>query len=129
MSRLDFKSPDDGSILTFELISRDTAEVLFNVAVKNPWFTGAAPATTFVNGSPSILFRAMALEWKGWKQAKTWEDIEGRVAFEATSDSLGHISLATTLKGPNYDSCLRVVVKFEAGQLEEMKNEIETLLG
>jgi hypothetical protein len=129
MARLDFKSPDDGSILTFELTARDTAEVLFNVAVKSPWFAGAAPATTFVNGSPSILFRAMAVEWKGWKQEKTWEDIEGRVAFEATSDSLGHISLATTLKGPSYDSWLRVVVKFEAGQLDRMRDEIETLLG
>jgi Family of unknown function (DUF6228) len=129
VTRLDFKSPDDGSVLTFEAISRDTVEVVFNVAVKTPWFSGSAPASTFVNGSPSALFRAMAVDWKGWKQSKTWSDIEHRVMFEASSDSTGHISLATTLKGQDYDSHLRVIVKFEAGQLEEMAHEVEALLG
>ncbi|GHT94197.1 hypothetical protein FACS1894116_07840 [Betaproteobacteria bacterium] len=129
MSAVEFKSPRDGSTLTFDVKRRWPDELEFNVAVKTPWFSGVAPATTYASGSPTAMFRAMANEWKGWSEAKTWSDIEGRVSFSAISDVTGHIALVVELTGQDYDSHLRVVLQYEAGQLEGMANEIKQLLG
>lgn len=129
MTHIEFKSPDDGSLLTFDVISHDKEETVFNVTVKTPWFSGTAPSSTFLVKSPADLFREMATEWTGWKQKKTWSDLEARVSFEATSDATGHISLWIILNGQDYDSHLRVCVRYEAGQLEAMANELTRLFG
>jgi hypothetical protein len=130
MADLEFKSPKDGSVLAFTLIRKTSeGETDFEVAVKTPDFTGIAPASTYFAGSPSTLFRAMADEWQGWKGPKEWKDLETRVAFSAQSDSTGHVMLSVELTGQDYDSHLRVVLQYEAGQLEGMANEIAQLLG
>ncbi|MEM4990005.1 DUF6228 family protein [Collimonas sp. H4R21] len=129
MNHLEFKSPDDGSLLIFDVISRYKEETVFNVAVKTPWFTGVAPSSTYMVSSPADLFREMVNDWMGWKQKKTWSDLEERVSFEATSDATGHISLRIILNGDNYDSCLKVCVMYEAGQLAAMANELTIFFG
>jgi hypothetical protein len=129
MTSLEFKSPLDGSILGLRIVSRDATEVVFEVSVHTPWFTGRVHASTFVNGSPSAMFRAMAQEWRGWKEAKSWRDLEDRVSMSGTADSRGHVSITVELTGQDYESRLRVVLGYEAGQLEEMANAVAELLG
>jgi hypothetical protein len=131
MSEIQFKSPSDGSTLRFAITDRynGDSEIGFEVSVATPWFSGRAPATTYVNGSPSVMFRAMALEWQGWKDLKTWTDIENRVSFGGKIDPLGHVSISVELNGQDYDSKLRVVLGFEAGQLDQMAQSLSDLLG
>jgi hypothetical protein len=127
MPQLELKSPHDGSILIFDVTSRNEEEVLFSVHVKTPWFSGVAPSSTFMVLPPSDLFRAMAAEWKGWKTEKTWSDLEDRVSIAATSDSTGHIRLAITLRGQDGGSRLHVDLMYEAGQLQQMADELALL--
>ncbi len=129
MSEVQFKSPNDGSILRLAITNRYDEEIEFEVSVSTPWFTGRAPASTYVSGSPSAMFRAMALEWQGWNEAKNWSDIENRVSLSSKIDSLGHVSIAVELNGQDYDSKLRVIVQFDAGQLDEMADAVSGLLG
>jgi hypothetical protein len=129
MTSLELKSPRDGSILGLRVVSRDAEEVEFEVSVRTPWFSGRAHASTFMSGSPSAMFRAMAQEWRGWKEAKSWRDLEDRVSLSGITDSTGHVSITVELTGQDYESRLRVVLGYEAGQLEEMANAIAELLG
>jgi Family of unknown function (DUF6228) len=131
MSEIQFQSPSDGSTLRFAITDRYNGEneLEFEVSVVTPWFSGRAPASTYVSGSPSAMFRAMALEWQGWKDLKTWADIENRVSFGSKIDPLGHVSITVELNGQDYDSKLRVVLECEAGQLDEMAQSMSDLLG
>lgn len=129
MDTVTLKSPDDGSILIMQVTERREGEVEFEVSVRTPWFSGRAPASTFMNGSPSAMFNAMALEWRGWAGERSWQDLDRRVSFSATSDSTGHISIVVVLTGHDYDSCLRVVLRFEAGQLDDMAFSVGEALG
>jgi hypothetical protein len=129
MNEVEFKSSTDGSILRLAITNRYDEEIEFEVSVSTPWFSGRAPASTYVSGSPSIMFRAMALEWQGWKSAKNWADIENRVCLSSTMNPLGHVSIVVELNGQDYDSKLRVIVQFEAGQLSEIAGAVEDLLG
>jgi hypothetical protein len=49
-----------------------------------------------------------------------WADLEGRVALAATADSLDHVTIKVTLKGPNYQDLAEVRLIFEAGALKNM---------
>jgi hypothetical protein len=81
MDTVTLKSPDDGSILIMQVTERREGEVEFEVSVRTPWFSGRAPASTYMNGSPSAMFKAMALEWRGWAGERTWQDLDRRVSF------------------------------------------------
>jgi hypothetical protein len=129
MTEVAFKSPRDGSVLQLRTSTRYVDEVEFEVAVRTPWFSGQAPASTFMNGSPLQMFRAMAKDWQGWVGEKTWSDLESRVAFSARSDSTGHVQLTVDLQGQDYESRLRVVIEFEAGQLQAMASKIQEIFG
>ncbi|GAB2891722.1 hypothetical protein GCM10027046_20760 [Uliginosibacterium flavum] len=129
MTALELKSPRDGSILTFRVVTQYAQEVEFEVSVRTPWFTGRAPASTFMNGSPSTMFKAMAQEWQGWKEPKSWQDLERRVSLSSLTDSTGHVSITVELIGQDYESRLCVVLEYEAGQLEEMALATAELLG
>ena len=129
MSNLLLKSPYDGSLLTFAITTRKPDEVIFDILVKTSQFTGSASASTYHSGSPAVMFRSMANEWQGWPDEKRWEDLEGRAALVATSDSTGHIKLQVTLQGEDYESRLRAILQFEAGQLEAMARDAELLFG
>lgn len=128
MASVEFKASEDGATLTFVVTSRSKQETSFDVLVRTPWFSGKAPASTYVAGSPTTLFREMAHEWNGWKKPKTWADLEDRVKLSAMSDATGHIRITVELRGPDYDSGLKAILVFEAGQLERMAADIESVL-
>ena len=129
MADLEFISPNDGSVLFLTVTRRGESETDFEVGVKTPWFSGVAPASTFMSGSPAMMFGEMASAWTGWKGQKKWSDLEGRVEFSATSDSTGHVALTVKLVGQDYDANLLVVLKYDAGQLEGMAKAVSQLLG
>lgn len=129
LSSTTFKAAGDGSLLTFEVTSRSVTDVDFIVHVRTPYFSGQAPASTFMNGSPSALFAEVAAEWRGWRRQKVWQDLEGRVSFSASCDSTGHVTLRVELKGQDYDSGLTVNLMFETSQLDAMASSIGELLG
>jgi hypothetical protein len=126
---LEFVSPNDGSVLSFTVTRRSDEEADFEVAARTPFFSGVAPASTYMSGSPAVMFGEMANAWTGWKGQKKWSDLEGRVEFAASLDSTGHVSMSIRLVGQDYDSHLLVVLKFDAGQLEGMAKAISQLLG
>ena len=128
MNAVEFKSSEDGAALSFVVTARSKDDISFDVSVKTPWFSGKASASTYLSGSPAKLFREMANEWKGWKKPKTWSDLEDRVKLSATADSTGHVRIAIELAGPDYDSKLRAIVVYEAGQLDRIANDIAELL-
>lgn len=76
-----------------------------------------------------MLFASMAESWRGWSGEKTWEDLESTVVFTARADATGHISITVELHGPDFDSRLRTVLRYDAGQLEGMAQRIIALLG
>jgi len=71
----------------------------------------------------------MADEWQGWKGSKSWKDLEDRVSLSGTTDSTGHVSLTVDLAGQDYETRLRVVLEYEAGQLDAMASSVAGLLG
>ena len=115
-------------MLILTVLERREGEVEFEVSVRTPWYSGRAPASTFMNGSPSLLFQEMARNWTGWSGEMSWKDLEDRVILRASSDSPGHISLRTELVGQDYESRLVVVIEFEAGQLEGMAASVKELI-
>ena len=124
-ARYELRSPNNGSLLIFEIRDRNKEEVAFDVSVRTPWFSGLAHSSTFMVLSPADFFREMAAEWLGWAGEKTWSDLEQSVEIAATTDRTGHVSLSVTLNGQ--DAQLRACLVFEAGQLENFAKEIALL--
>ena len=61
----------------------------------------------------------LAKSWRGWSGEKTWQSLEGDLAFSATSDRTGHVRLRVTLAyGAPWRWQTEVVLAVEAGQLE-----------
>lgn len=73
-----------------------------------------------MGGPPTTFFAEIAANWRGWDSERRWADLEGRVALAATADSLGHVTIKVTLKGPNYQDLAEVRLIFEAEALENM---------
>ena len=65
MADLEFISPNDGSVFSLTVTRRDEGETDFEVGVKTPWYSGVAPASTYMNGSPAVMFCEMANAWTG----------------------------------------------------------------
>lgn len=127
MTQLEFKSPHDGSLLSFAITERFEEAIEFSVQVKTPIFSGVAPSSTFRAAPLDAWFQSMADEWAGWKGEKNWADLESRVTLSATADATGHIRIKVTLAGSDYDSELRVNIMFDAGQLESMAGDVALL--
>jgi uncharacterized protein DUF6228 len=121
-----FKSSTNGATIKFEILHRYKDGIDFSVDVNTPFGAAKSEASTYFSGSPALLFQSMASEWRGWKDEKTWNDLEDRVAFSARSDLTGHTAM--TVKLTNDDSSFKTVLYFDAGQLEVMANEISALL-
>ncbi len=56
-------------------------------------------------------------------------DLEQRVSLLAEADTSGHIRLTVELAGDDYVSQLRVILGFEAGQLEAIAKAVQRLFG
>jgi hypothetical protein len=129
MTIIEFKSSENGSLLSFQKTNQWNDEIEFEVSVRTHHFSGKSTATTFINGSPSSLFNEMAKDWRGWHGTKTWSDLESKVAINASIDALGHVTLEIKLQGTDHVNYLHVCLLFDAGQLEDMANQITELLG
>jgi hypothetical protein len=128
-SEVALRSPIDGTALTFRVLARKGEAVDFETSVRKPWCEARALASSYVVGSPAVLFAEMAQEWRGWSGKKTWQDLEGRVSLAAESDSVGHVLLTVDLVGHDFEDRLRVVFQYEAGQLEDLAVAVRNLLG
>jgi len=124
MNLLELKSPHDGSVLAFTITKRSEDAIDFNVQVKTPFFSGAAPSSTFMMPPVEMWFQSMADDWEGWKGETKWGDLASRVLLSATIDTKGHVKLQVIMAGQDYDSELRVNIIFEAGQLERMARDV-----
>jgi Family of unknown function (DUF6228) len=123
---VEFKSSDNGATIKFTLIDSFADGMNFMVEVNSPFGSAKIHSSTYYSGSPAILFKSIASEWKGWKGDKVWGDLESGFVLTARSDSIGHTEL--TVKLTDYLSSFQTVLIFEAGQLEKMSIEIEKLL-
>jgi hypothetical protein len=125
-AEVQLQAPDGGGLI-FALTGRSAHQIDFVVSVRKDWVTASAPASTYVSGPPTTMFKEMAANWRGWEGEKTWEDLEGRVKLSAASDKTGHISVKVTLVGPDYDSRVVAVLTYEAGALESMHTQVSGL--
>jgi Family of unknown function (DUF6228) len=86
-----------------------------SIRVENPSF-GQPPAQ---------LFNELAANWNGWEGTKVWRAIEGELELKATSDRLGHVTLAVAVSP--YPSAgqwsAQAEVTVEAGQLERLASD------
>ena len=121
-----FKSSTNGATIKFSVLHRYHDGIEFSVDVQTPFGSAKSAASTYFSGSPALMFKSMASEWKGWKNEKTWNDLENRVFFSARSDLTGHTKM--TVKLADDESSFETVLYFDAGQLEAMANEISALL-
>jgi hypothetical protein len=104
--------------------------VEFTVVLTTPEFTGRAEASTYIVGSPSVLFRSMVESWKGWSGTMQWTDLGAGVTLTASSDSTGHVTVAVELRGgPDFKTRLNANLNYEAGQLDEMARQLQSALG
>jgi hypothetical protein len=70
MNSLELKSPHEGALLTFTVISRFEDGIDFNVRVVTPFFSGNAPSSTFMTVPLAAWFEEMASDWTGWNGEK-----------------------------------------------------------
>ena len=131
MDEIAFRSREE-STLAFKVTQRrESPEVVveFTVALTAPEFMGRAEASTYFVGSPFVLFRSMADSWRGWSGTMEWRDLGGGVTLTASSDSTGHVRLAIELRGgPDFETRLLANLNYEAGQLEDMARQLQSLL-
>jgi hypothetical protein len=123
---VEFKSVENGATISFSIARNWGEEIEFFVEVRSPFGSAKTKSSTYFHGSPAVLFKSMAADWKGWKKEKVWSDLESAVVLTARSDLTGHTKL--TVKLTDYESSFETVLVFEAGKLESMANEIATLL-
>jgi hypothetical protein len=121
------KSAHDGTTLEFS--DRDGGH--YRVTLTGPNFHGDCSVYAYEPASHiSAFFQDMATNWRGWQGKKEWASLEGELAFAATIDSTGHISLSVRLRsGPYpYDWTLSIVLLLEAGGLEQIARQVERFI-
>jgi len=114
----------DGSSLRFTAIGRTAHELTYCLAVDVGWAKASGEVSTYLHGPPTNFFADIAQSWRGWDGAKTWEDLEHRVGFKATSDKTGHITLRVTLRDANYTGRVELPLSFEAGALDALSRRV-----
>lgn len=117
----------DGSKLSFRTTKRIARDTQFETTVQTPWLRCVAPSSTYMCGPPTTFFAELAANWRGWDGERRWADLERRVTLAASADSLGHVTIKVTLKGPNYQDLAEVRLIFEAGALEHMSAEMASM--
>jgi hypothetical protein len=118
MDAFEIKSASSASRLRFFGIEGD----YFRVEITNPEYSAAVRVWAYTDSHwLANLFQSIAEEWRGWQGEKKWSSIEGELAVAATSDRLGHISLAVEMR-QNYEQGepwkLKATIIVDAGQLD-----------
>ncbi len=125
MEEFEIKSAHSATRLHFLGIEGD----YFRVEMTNPEYSGAVRVWAYTDAQGlADLFAAIAENWKGWQGEKKWSSIEGEFSIIATSDKLGHISLAIEMHhdfGATEPWRLKATVAVDAGQLNAIAKEAE----
>ncbi len=127
------RSAKDGTTLTFRLL--DSArpkdeERSFEVTIESPDVRARVIASTYYAGSPALLFRKIAQNWKGWKDESKWASLEGEFTMSARSDSLGHVTLEVALRSDTYPPEWKMngLIHLEAGSLDSIARSVASIL-
>jgi hypothetical protein len=127
------RSVKDGTTLTFRLL--DTArpkdeETSFEVTVEGPDIRARMIASTYYAGSPALLFRKIAKNWKGWEGESKWATLESEFTMIARSDSLGHVTLEVALRSDSYPPEWKMssLLHLEAGSLDSISRSVSSIL-
>lgn len=113
---------------TLELF--DHASRSYSVRLRGCGFAGIVGVDTYDPvGRLASFFRDLATHSHGWRGEKDWGSLEGELSFVATCDATGHITLRVRLRGgPFYHWSLAGVLLLEAGQLDNIAKQVESLL-
>jgi len=127
------RSVKDGTTLTFRLL--DSArpkdeETSFEVTIEGPDVRARMIASTYYAGSPALLFRKIAQNWKGWEGESKWATLEGEFTMRATADSLGHVTLEVALRSDTYPPEWKMngLIHLEAGSLDSIARSVASIL-
>jgi Family of unknown function (DUF6228) len=103
--------------------------IQFEFVLTTPELTAKGTASTYVVGSPALLFDQMANSWRGWSDPLVWGTLDGEIRMSATTDSLGHIDMSIELRGPAYPSDweLTAHLYLEAGGLEALSSKVRNV--
>ena len=127
------KTPS-GPILKFEKHS-DFIDVgrwgNFIVTLQNAPVNGSIKLSDLEPNRWAIFFEEMSKEWRGRQGTKRIESIEGDLIMQASSDSLGHISVRTELRADQggADSLITGTLVLEAGALESIAKSANSFFG
>jgi hypothetical protein len=116
------KTPS-GPILKFEKHSdhmNDEGWGDFVVTLHNAPVNGSITLSDLEPNRWADFFEDLSMNWRGWKGIKKVESIEGDLILQASSDSLGHISIRTELRADQGGSDWLVAgtLVLEAGALD-----------
>src|SRR5712671_6177511 len=120
------RSAHDGTAL--ELFERSGG--YFLARLTGPNFQGTAKVYEYEPAHLTEFFAGLAANWKGWPGKREWSSLEGELAFGASIDSTGHISLSVQLhSGPYpFDWKLSAMILIEAGQLDCIANDVSAFV-
>ena len=127
MEAIEIKSCDDATTLSLKVTSSNEDCLNFVASITGAPFTGGVKTTTYYVGPPSLLFRDMADNWKGWKGEKIWEALDGEFALRATATSLGRITVVMEMVEMSGAFRLEATLVLEAGQLESISKSVESV--
>jgi hypothetical protein len=93
-----------------------------DVSLVGPNLSGRISTSTYVAGSPALLFRKMAAKWRGWDGEIKWSTLEEDFSLTATADRTGHVDLLIKMQNNYYPYGWEMQVHFalEAGSLEDL---------
>jgi hypothetical protein len=120
-----FKSSRDGSTLElgeFAPEYTDSDSKSFVVKVNTRGWSIEQRASAYLASDLGVYFTDLAAHWKGWKGEKRWTTLEREFELSASTDLLGHITLAFSLNqgfsGGGWK--LQGEIELEAGALEAL---------
>lgn len=85
METIEIKSCDDATTLSLRIVGGNEEGSNFVASVTGAPFIGEVNTTTYFVGPPSLLFRDMADNWRGWKGEKIWGALDGEFMLTATA--------------------------------------------
>jgi hypothetical protein len=77
----------------------------------------------------SALFEEMALQWRGWEEAKEWSSVEGELKVAARHGRLGHIALEVSLRPLHEEWEAQATIVLEAGSLDPPARSVQEFIG
>jgi hypothetical protein len=116
---IELVSAKDGAKLTFGRLAGS-----FECRYMSHRFSGAVEWSAYYVEPPSRFFAALRNDWKS---ERTWGDIDGAVSLRSKGDSLGHISIAVTLR--HYEEQVSGEIVLELGQLDAIAASTREMFG